>query len=173
MRLFASLGHYVATREADHPEASLADFEIDATAPLASRWDGDSLEGVAVPRTSGFRAETAPWHGRLYRPAPVRSSAVPPASRADGHSLLRLGGSGTGSDARVDPAWTGRRLIACHPERSSASARRHDIPPAFLMTCYTSRILLDSTVPERWIESGLASDSVFRVSGVRTGCGRG
>jgi DUF1680 family protein len=62
--------------QADHPDARIPDLEIDATAPLASRWDGALLDGVAVVRAAGFQLDTASWNGRLYRPVRPQDGAI-------------------------------------------------------------------------------------------------
>ena len=54
--------------QADHPTASVADLEIDTTAPLASEWVPDLLGGVMVIRGAGAALDTSWWSGRLYRP---------------------------------------------------------------------------------------------------------
>jgi len=66
---------------ADHPEARIADLEIDASAPLASAWEPDRLGGVTAVRATGFRVDTQAWAGHLYRtvgsaPAPARRRAA-------------------------------------------------------------------------------------------------
>ncbi|MGH7344291.1 MAG: glycoside hydrolase family 127 protein, partial [Candidatus Rokuibacteriota bacterium] len=68
--------------QADHPEATIADVEIDTAAPLESSWVSGRLEGVTVVRGSGWAVDTAPWKDRLYRPvgrgpaAPRRRTAL-------------------------------------------------------------------------------------------------
>jgi len=54
--------------QTDHPTASVADLEIDTTAPLASDWVPDLLGGVTVIRGSGAAVDTSSWNERLYRP---------------------------------------------------------------------------------------------------------
>lgn len=54
--------------QADHPGLRVPDLEIDVATPLASRWEGDRLDGVVVVRASGYEVETASWRGHLYRP---------------------------------------------------------------------------------------------------------
>ncbi len=63
--------------QADHPETRIADLEIDAAAPLASAWEPDRLDGVAVVRAAGWEVDTASWRNQLYRPL----GAAPAASR--------------------------------------------------------------------------------------------
>ncbi|HXX38883.1 MAG TPA: beta-L-arabinofuranosidase domain-containing protein [bacterium] len=65
--------------QADHPLASVADLEIDTTAPMTCDWIPDLLGGVAVIRGSAAALDTSSWRGRLYQsvganPAPVRRS---------------------------------------------------------------------------------------------------
>jgi DUF1680 family protein len=67
--------------QADHPRAPVPDLEIDAAAPLTSRWEGDLLGGVAVVRASGFRVDTTSWRHQLYRP--VLSGAAPARQRVE------------------------------------------------------------------------------------------
>jgi len=62
--------------QADHPEASIADLEIDMHSPLESSWVSGRLEGVTVVRGSGWAVDTAPWKDRLYRPV-ARGGAAP------------------------------------------------------------------------------------------------
>jgi DUF1680 family protein len=62
--------------QADQGDAPIADLEIDPAAALASRWEPQLLEGVAVVRASGFRVDTSSWSGRLYR---AFGSGAPPA----------------------------------------------------------------------------------------------
>ncbi len=62
--------------QADHPDASVADLEIDTEAPLVSAWVSGRLEGVAVVRGSGWAIDTSPWKDRLYRPV-VRDGSAP------------------------------------------------------------------------------------------------
>ena len=64
--------------QADHPDASIADLEIDTEAPLESSWVSGRLEGVTVVRGSGWAVDTAPWKDRLYRPV---GRAAPAARR--------------------------------------------------------------------------------------------
>src|SRR5262249_1675394 len=54
--------------QVDHPEASIADLELDVDSPLESSWVSGRLEGVTVVRGSGWAVDTAPWKDRLYRP---------------------------------------------------------------------------------------------------------
>ena len=61
--------------QADHPDAGIADLEIDAAAPLESSWTSGRLEGVTVVRGSGWAVDTAPWKDRLYRPVARGGSA--------------------------------------------------------------------------------------------------
>jgi DUF1680 family protein len=59
----------------DHPDASIADLEIDTEAPLESSWVSGRLEGVTVVRGSGWAIDTAPWKDRLYRPIGKNAAA--------------------------------------------------------------------------------------------------
>ena len=72
--------------------ADIADLEIDATAPLQSAWEPDTLDGVTVIRGRGWEVDTSAWRHRLYRPlgsAPaaarqaVALNAVPHYARAN------------------------------------------------------------------------------------------
>jgi hypothetical protein len=54
--------------QADQGDTPIAELEIDATAAPTSRLDPSLLEGVEIVRASGFRVDTAPSRGRLYRP---------------------------------------------------------------------------------------------------------
>jgi uncharacterized protein len=54
--------------QADHPDASIADLEIDTEAPLESSWVSGRLEGVTVVRGAGWAVDTRPWANQLYRP---------------------------------------------------------------------------------------------------------
>ena len=54
--------------QCDQPSARVADLEIAARAPLASRWDPDLLGGVVVVRGSGAAIDVSTWRDRLYRP---------------------------------------------------------------------------------------------------------
>ena len=63
--------------QADHPGMRLADLEIDTRAPLASAWEPDRLDGVAIVRARGREIDTSAWQHRLYRPI----GAAPPAAR--------------------------------------------------------------------------------------------
>ncbi len=63
--------------QADHPDARIADLELDAGAPLVPAWEPDRLDGVTVVRATGVEVDTAGWKDRLYRPV----AAAPPASR--------------------------------------------------------------------------------------------
>jgi hypothetical protein len=67
--------------QADHGDAPIAELEIDGTAALASRWEPELLEGVAVVRAAGFRVDTASWGGRLYRP--LQPEAPPTRQRVE------------------------------------------------------------------------------------------
>ena len=62
--------------QADHPEARIADLELDTESPLESSWVSGRLEGVTVIRGSGWAVDTAPWKDRLYRPV-ARGRAAP------------------------------------------------------------------------------------------------
>jgi len=62
--------------QADHPDASVADLEIDTAKPLESAWASDRLEGVTVVRGFGWAVDTTPWKDRLYRPL-VRGGSAP------------------------------------------------------------------------------------------------
>jgi DUF1680 family protein len=62
--------------QADHPDAAIADLEIDTAAPLESSWVSGRLEGVTVVRGFGWAVDTAPWKDRLYRPVGLGSSAA-------------------------------------------------------------------------------------------------
>jgi len=62
--------------QADHPDTSIADIEIDAEAPLESAWVSGGLEGVTVVRGSGWAVDTTSWKDRLYRPV-VRGGSAP------------------------------------------------------------------------------------------------
>jgi hypothetical protein len=62
--------------EADHPDAKIADLEIDTAAPLESSWVSGRLEGITVVRGSGWAVDTASWKDRLYRPIGRGSSAA-------------------------------------------------------------------------------------------------
>jgi uncharacterized protein len=64
--------------QADHPGTRIADLEIDATAPLQSAWEPDTLDGVTVIRARGWEVDTSAWRHRLYRPL---GSAPPPPRR--------------------------------------------------------------------------------------------
>jgi DUF1680 family protein len=61
----------------DHPGVRLGDLEIDAGAPMASNWEPDRLDGVAVVRARGREIDTSSWRHRLYRPL----GSTPPAAR--------------------------------------------------------------------------------------------
>jgi DUF1680 family protein len=61
--------------QADHPDATIADLEIDTAAPLEASWVPGRLEGVTVVRGSGWAVDTAPWKDRLYRPVRRPSAA--------------------------------------------------------------------------------------------------
>jgi len=65
----------------DHPSLRLDDLEIDASAPLASRWQQDLLDGVIVIRGTGFEVDTTSWDRQLYRP--IRPGDSLPRKRAD------------------------------------------------------------------------------------------
>jgi uncharacterized protein len=69
----------------DHPDAAVADLEIDPAAPLASSWEAGRLEGVTVVRGSGFAVDTGAWKDRLYRPV---ASAPRPARRRVGLTAI-------------------------------------------------------------------------------------
>ena len=62
--------------QADHPDASIADIEIDTEAPLEPAWVSGRLEGVTVVRGSGWAVDTTPWQDQLYRPV-VRGRSAP------------------------------------------------------------------------------------------------
>src|SRR5215471_7359274 len=51
--------------QADHPDARVADLEIDAEAPLTSSWEPELLDGVTVVRARGWAVDTSAWRGRL------------------------------------------------------------------------------------------------------------
>jgi len=61
--------------QADHPDASVADLEIDTAAPLESAQVSDRLEGVTVVHGSGWAVDTTSWKDRLYRPVVHGGSA--------------------------------------------------------------------------------------------------
>ena len=62
--------------QADHPDAVIADLEIDTATPLESSWVSGRLEGVTVVRGAGWAVDSAPWKDRLYRPVGLGSSAA-------------------------------------------------------------------------------------------------
>jgi len=62
--------------QADHPDATVADLEIDTAAPLESSWVPGRLEGISVVRGSGWAVDAGSWKGRLYRPIGRGSSAA-------------------------------------------------------------------------------------------------
>jgi DUF1680 family protein len=67
--------------QVDHGDVPIGELEIDAAAPLVSRWAPELLEGVEVIRAAGSRIDTAGWGGRLYRP--VGSGAPTPGQRVE------------------------------------------------------------------------------------------
>jgi DUF1680 family protein len=60
----------------DHPGVRLGDLEIDAGASMASNWEPDRLDGVAVVRARGREIDTSSWRHRLYRPLGSMPSAA-------------------------------------------------------------------------------------------------
>jgi DUF1680 family protein len=64
--------------QADHPGMRLADLEIDTRAPLASAWEPERLDGVAIVHARGREIDTGAWRHQLYRPL---GSAPPAAGR--------------------------------------------------------------------------------------------
>ena len=65
---------------------SLLDVRIDASRPLAARWQDHLLGGIMTVEACGYLADHQPWHGTLYRAAgtdaaptgrPLRLTAIP------------------------------------------------------------------------------------------------
>jgi DUF1680 family protein len=63
--------------QADQPDGRVADFELDAAAPLAPIWEPERLEGVMAIRAQGWALDTIGWRRQLYRPI----GSAPPAPR--------------------------------------------------------------------------------------------
>jgi DUF1680 family protein len=63
--------------QADHPDAPIADLELDPGTPLTSAWEPDRLDGVTVVRAAGWVVDTSAWKRHLYRPL----GSSPPAAR--------------------------------------------------------------------------------------------
>ena len=63
--------------QADHPDAAVADLEVDTAEAPAVRWAPDLLGGMSVLRGAGAAVDTSSWGEHLYRvlrpgPAPAR-----------------------------------------------------------------------------------------------------
>ncbi|HWC04663.1 MAG TPA: LLM class flavin-dependent oxidoreductase [Methylomirabilota bacterium] len=101
--------------QADQGDTPIAELEIDATAAPTSRLDPSLLEGVEIVRASGFRVDTAPSRGRLYRP--LRSE---PPRRQRGELT-----------AIAYYAWANRRpaRCACGSRGRSSDRRRNSAHP--------------------------------------------